>query len=162
MVPARRWASVSDPTGDAFYSANGSRTPAGDNLDLTGASLANGANKTLVAKINVKSLASLNVGTGARRPRRELADPLDGRHSGNDRQRRHLLRRHGQQRARGSGAPTFFAGDTTPIPVNNPAEHTKYFAYPQTHTLSASQASYDKSTRRDHAHRAPVRCRQPR
>ena len=48
--------SVTDPTGDAFYSANGSRTPAGDNLDLTGASLANGNNDTLVAKINVKDL----------------------------------------------------------------------------------------------------------
>ena len=53
--------SVTDPTGDAFYSANGSRTPAGDNLDLTGASLANGPNRTLVATINVKSLASLGV-----------------------------------------------------------------------------------------------------
>ena len=37
------------------------RTAAGDNLDLTGASLANGAGHTLIAKINVKSLASLTV-----------------------------------------------------------------------------------------------------
>jgi hypothetical protein len=54
-----------------------------------------------------------------------------------------------QERQRGtggSGTPTFFAGDTTGIPPNNPAEHTKYFAYPQTHLLSSSQASYDKNT----------------
>ena len=48
--------------------------------------------------------------------------------------------------AGGSGTPTFFAGDTAGIPPNNPAEHTKYLAYPQTHMLSPSQASYDKST----------------
>ena len=37
---------VTDPSGDAFYSANGSRTPAGNNLDLDGASLANGSGGT--------------------------------------------------------------------------------------------------------------------
>jgi len=34
--------------------------------------------------------------------------------------------------AAGSGSPTFFAGDTVGIPPANAAEHTKYFAYPQT------------------------------
>jgi hypothetical protein len=38
--------SVGDPSGDAYYSANGTRTPAGDNLDLIGASLANGPGRT--------------------------------------------------------------------------------------------------------------------
>jgi len=52
--------SVTDPTGDAFYSANGSLTPAGDNLDLTGASLSRDATG-LVATIGVKSLASMLV-----------------------------------------------------------------------------------------------------
>jgi hypothetical protein len=48
--------------------------------------------------------------------------------------------------AGGSGKPTFFAGDTAGIPPANAAEHTKYMAYPQTHILSASQASYDPSS----------------
>ncbi len=34
--------SVTDPAGDADYSSNGTRTAGGDNLDLAGASLANG------------------------------------------------------------------------------------------------------------------------
>jgi hypothetical protein len=137
--------SVSDPAGDAFYSANGSRTPAGENLDLTGASLANGADNTLVAKINVKSLASLNVGTGVGGPdaswliRWTVVSP--GTTGNGD-----IYYAGMDNNATGSGAPTFFAGDTAPIPVNNPGEHTKYFAYPQTHTLSASQASYDKGS----------------
>ena len=42
------------------------------------------------------------------------------------------------QGAGGAGSPTFFAGDTAPTPVNA-AEHTKYFTYPQTHVLRASQ-----------------------
>jgi hypothetical protein len=46
----------------------------------------------------------------------------------------------------GSGQPTFFDGDTTSLVPPNPAEHTKYITYPQTHRLSASQASYDAHT----------------
>src|SRR5205807_3987667 len=41
--------STDDPTGDADYSANGTRTAAPSNLDLTDASLANGPNNTLIA-----------------------------------------------------------------------------------------------------------------
>ena len=50
--------SVTDPTSDDFYSANGSLTPAGTNLDLTGASLSRDTSG-LVATIKVKSLSSL-------------------------------------------------------------------------------------------------------
>ena len=66
--PGDPMGSVTDPTGDAFYNANGSSTPAGDNLDLTGASLSNGPNNTLVAKIDVKSLSSLRGLSDRRRP----------------------------------------------------------------------------------------------
>ena len=48
--------------------------------------------------------------------------------------------------AGGAASPTFFAGDTAGIPANNPAEHTKYMTFPQTHLLSSSQASYDAKT----------------
>src|SRR5947209_5053285 len=48
--------SVSDPAGDADLSQNGTQTPASANLDLTGASLANGPGRTLVATIKVKDL----------------------------------------------------------------------------------------------------------
>lgn len=56
--PSQVMNSVKDPSGDAFYSANGSLTPAGDNLDLTGASLSRDASG-LVATMKVKSLSSL-------------------------------------------------------------------------------------------------------
>ena len=42
--------------------------------------------------------------------------------------------------------PTFFAGDTAGLPPANAAEHTKYLTFPQTHTLTAAQASYDADT----------------
>jgi hypothetical protein len=58
--PGAAMNSVTDPTGDAFFSANGSLTPAGDNLDLTGASLSHDASG-LVVTMRVKSLASLAV-----------------------------------------------------------------------------------------------------
>jgi hypothetical protein len=145
--PGQAMGSVSDPAGDANYSANGSRTPAGANLDLLGASLANGNNRTLVAKLNVKSLSSLTPASSVGGPDASwlirwtvIAPGATGNghiyYAGMD----------NNQGAGGSGSPTFFVGDTTGIPPNNPAEHTKYFAYPQTHVLSSSQASYDKST----------------
>ena len=52
--------SVTDPVGDDFYSANGTLTPAGSNLDLTGAGLSRDATG-LVATMKVKSLSSLLV-----------------------------------------------------------------------------------------------------
>ena len=62
--PSRVMGSVSDPAGDSDLSANGTRTPTGDNLDLLGASLANGPGNTIVATIHVKSLASLAASPG--------------------------------------------------------------------------------------------------
>jgi hypothetical protein len=51
---------ISDVTGDTNYSANGARTPAGDNLDLTGATVAEDATG-LVITMKLKSLESLAV-----------------------------------------------------------------------------------------------------
>jgi hypothetical protein len=142
--PGTPMGSVSDPTGDAFYSQNGSRTPGGDNLDLTGASLANGPNRTLIAKIDVKSLASLTPNSAAGGPDASWilrwTDVVPGT-TGNG----HIYYA-GMDNNGGSGAPSFFVGDTAGIPPSNPNEHTKYITYPQTTMLSASQASYDSKT----------------
>ena len=55
---------AADPSGDAIYSANSLRTPAGDNLDLTSSSIAEDA-KGLVITMKVKSLQSLAVAPAA-------------------------------------------------------------------------------------------------
>jgi hypothetical protein len=138
---------VSDPTGDADYSANGTRTPAPSNLDLTGASLANGSGNTLVATINVNSLGSLSVPTSVGGPdaswimRWTVVQPGS---TGNG----HIYFAGMDNNAGlgGSGSPTFFDGETAGIPPANGGEHTKYLTYPQTHLLSSSDASYDAST----------------
>jgi hypothetical protein len=145
--PGVPMSSVSDPTGDADYSANGSRTRAGDNLDLTGASLANGSGNTLIATIRVKSLKSLVASSAEGGPdaswllrwtqvRPGTTGNGDIYYAGMD----------NNAGAGGSSKPTFFAGETAGIPPANSAEHTKYLAYPQTHVLSSSQASYDAAT----------------
>lgn len=145
--PGVAMGSVTDPVGDADYSANGTRVTAGSNLDLTGASLANGANGTLVATIDVDSLMSLAVPASVGGPdaswiirwtvvRPGTTGNGDIYYAGMD----------NNAGAGGSGKPTFFDGDTTGIPPANAAEHTKYIAYPQTHILSSSEASYDPST----------------
>ncbi|MDQ6748431.1 MAG: hypothetical protein M3010_10060 [Candidatus Dormibacteraeota bacterium] len=145
--PGQAMGSVTDPSGDANYSANGTRSPGGPNLDLLGASLANGASRTLVAKINLKSLSSLAVAPTLGGPdaswliRWTVVNPGS---TGNG--HIYYAGMDNNQGAGGAGTPTFFAGDTTGIPANNPGEHTKYFAYPQTHLLSSSQASYDKNS----------------
>lgn len=140
--------SVSDPIGDADYSAGGTRTmDSTGNLDLTGASLANGPNHTLVARIDVKTLSTLTPASGLGGSdaswliRWTVVDPGT---TGNG----HIYYAGMDNNAGlgGSGTPSFFAGDTAGIPPANPEEHTKYFAYPQTHVLSSSQASYDKHT----------------
>ena len=139
--------SVTDPTGDAFFSQNGSRTPAGDNLDLTGASLANGPGKTLVAKIDVKSLASLSASPAVGGPDASWiirwTDVVPGT-TGNG--HIYYAGMDNNAGAGGSGTPTFFDGDTAGIPPSNPGEHTKYMTFPQTNTLTSSQASYDAKT----------------
>jgi hypothetical protein len=145
--PGLAMGSVADPTGDAFYSANGSRTPAGENLDLTGASLANGPGNTIIATVHVKSLASLTVPSSVGGPDASWlirwTQVRPGQTGNGDIYYAGMDNNAG---AGGSGKPSFFAGDTVGIPPANSAEHTKYLAYPQTHTLSASQASYDAKT----------------
>src|SRR5881227_3071937 len=54
------WSSVTDATGDDVYSANTMRTPAGANLDLTGAKISQDS-KGLVITMHAKSLADLTV-----------------------------------------------------------------------------------------------------
>ncbi len=137
---------VSDPVGDAFWSANGAYTPAGDNLDVIGSSLTDGpaGSNTLIGKINVKSLASLAVSPTVGGPdaswilRWTYVTPGQ---TGNG----HIYYA-GMDNAAG-GTPTFFVGDTQCIPLTgNPAEHCKYFTYPQTTTLTPTQGSYDAAT----------------
>jgi hypothetical protein len=140
--PGVPFGSVTDPTGDADYSANGTRTPdMTGNLDLTGASLANGPGNTLVATIKVKNLSTLTPDSGLggsdaswiiRWTQVRPGQPGNGDiyYAGMDNN--------------GGSTPTFFTGDTGAIPPpGNQAEHTKYITYPQTTPLSASQASYD-------------------
>jgi hypothetical protein len=151
--PGLAMGSVKDPTGDDFYSANGSLTPAGSNLDLTGASLANGKNKTLVAKIHVKSLSSLSVSPSVGGPdgswilRWTVVHP--GKNSGGYPINGHIyyVGMDNNAGAGGSGTPSFFVGDTGAVPPpGNPADHTKYITFPQSKTLSSKQASYDHKT----------------
>jgi len=136
--------SVTDPSGDADYSANGARTAdTTGNLDLTGASLANGPNRTLIAKIDVKTLSTLTPDSdlgGADASWILRWTEVDPGTTGNG----HIYY-VGMDNAGlgGSGTPTFFAGDTAGVPFDQPGEHTKYMTFPQTHTLSSSQAAYD-------------------
>jgi hypothetical protein len=145
--PGTPMGSVTDPTGDAVYSQNGSRTPAGDNLDLTGASLANGPNRTLVAKINVKSLADLTAPSSVGGPDASWiirwTDVKPGNTGNGD------IYYAGMDNNAGTGASgtsSFFVGDTAGIPPSNSGEHTKYITFPQSKMLSGSQASYDPKT----------------
>lgn len=140
-VPVDR---VTDPTADAYYSANGSRTAAGDNLDLTGASLTDGPNGTLVATINVKALANLGVAAAVGGPDASWiirwTDVVPGS-TGNG----HIY--YAGMDNNGAGSPTFFDGDTSCIPPpGNPADHCKFMTFPQTNALSSSQASYDPNS----------------
>jgi hypothetical protein len=151
--PGLAMGSVKDPTGDDFYSANGSLTPGGSNLDLTGASLSNGPSRTLVAKIDVKSLHSLSVSRSVGGPdaswiiRWTVVHP--GKNSGGYPVNGDIYYAGMDNNAGlgGAGSPSFFAGDTSAVPPpGNPADHTKYVTFPQTHTLSSKQASYNAKT----------------
>lgn len=136
--------SASDPTGDAFYSANGSRTAATPNLDLTGASLVDGPNSTLTATIKVHSLASLAASPQIGGPdaswliRWTMVTP--GKTGNGDIFYAGMDNNAGTG---GSGTPSFFVGNTAGIPPANPEEHTKYITFPQTDVLKSSQASYN-------------------
>ncbi len=139
--PGREMGSIADVTGDADYSANGTRTAAPAALDLTGASLANGADGTIVATIKASSLKSLAASPTIGGPDASWiirwTEVVPGT-TGNG----HIFYA-GMDNQGGSGAPAFFAGDTAGLPPANAAEHTKYMTFPQTHALGASAASYD-------------------
>ncbi len=137
---------VTDPTGDAFFSALGQHTAAGDNLDLTGASLTDGPGNTLLATINVKSLSTLAVSPTIGGPDASWiirwTDVTPGQ-TGNG----HIYYAGMDNNGTGNGTPTFFDGDTSCIPPpGNAADHCKYMTFPQTHGLSGSNASYNAAT----------------
>ncbi|MHB8719470.1 MAG: hypothetical protein ACYDAC_11355 [Candidatus Dormibacteria bacterium] len=138
--------SVTDPSGDAYFSAGGQRTPAGDNLDLLGASLTDGPNNTLVATINVKSLASLTVSPSVGGPDASWIirwTQVTPGQTGNG----HIYYAGMDNNGASSGVPSFFDGDTSCIPPpGNAADHCKYMTFPQTHGLAASNASYSATT----------------
>jgi hypothetical protein len=145
--PGRPMYSVKEPEGPVWYSANGTRTRASNNLDLTGASLVNGPHHTLVATIKVASLKSLSASASIGGPdaswllRWTLVRPHT---TGNG-----LIFFAGMDNnagAGGSGTPSFFVGKTAGIPPANPAEHTKYMTFPQTILLKKSQAGYSAKT----------------
>jgi hypothetical protein len=145
--PGRALNSVTDPSGDADYSANTTRTPASSNLDLLGASLVDDTKgNTFTVTIKVKSLASLTVSPTLGGPdaswilRWTLVTPG---HTGNG----HIYYAGMDNNGAGTRKPTFFAGDTSCVPgPGNPAEHCKYLTYPQTTALSGSKAGYDPAT----------------
>ncbi len=134
--------SAGDQTGDANYSANGTRVAAPANLDLTGASLANGTAGDLVATIHVRSLSSLAVPSSAGGSdaswmmRWTVVQPGT---TGNG--HIYYAGMDNNQGAGGAGQPTFFDGDTAGIPPASAAEHTKYLSYPQTHRISGSYSA---------------------
>ena len=143
--PGLAMGSVTDPSGDADYSANGARTTTGlEDLDLTGASLASGPGKTLTATIHVKSLASLSASPAVGGPDASWLlrwTQVTPGTAGNGQ-----IYYAGMDNAGGSGSPTFFAGSTAGVPAPNPGEHTKFVTFPQTDTLTGSQAAYDPKT----------------
>jgi hypothetical protein len=137
---------VTDPKGDADYSANTTRTPASPNLDLVGASVVDDKGETLTVTIKVKSLADLTVSPTLGGPDASWIvrwTRVTPGQTGNG----HIYYAGMDNNGAGTGTPTFFAGDTSCIPgPGNPADHCKYLTYPQTTVLSGAQANYDATT----------------
>ena len=151
--PGQAMGSVKDPTKDDFYSSGGKLTPGGPGLDLIGASLANGPKNTLAAKLHVKSLRSLSASASIGGPdaswiiRWTVLHP--GITSAGLQTNGHIYYAgmDNNAGAGGSGKPTFFVGDTGAVPPSgDPEQPTLYITFPQTHTLSSKQASYNKKT----------------
>lgn len=101
---------VTDPTGDTFYSANGTKTPAGDNLDVTGATVADDPAGGLIVSMKIKSLASLAVNPAAGGNTGEWITRFTTFNGGATPGNGHIL--YAGMESVGGGAPTFFAGDT--------------------------------------------------
>lgn len=111
--PGAPWDSVTDATGDDFYNANALRTPAGDNLDLTGTSI-RPDNKGLVITMRAKSLSSLQVSPTAGGTTGEWITRFttyNAHTQGNG----HIY--YAGMESVAGGAPRFFVGDTKAVPV---------------------------------------------
>lgn len=109
--PGLATGSITDPVNDDFYSANGSLTPAGGNLDLTGASLSRDSNG-LIATINVKDLSNLMVTPAAGGTTGEWImrfTTYDPGHDGNG----HIY--YAGMESVAGGSPRFFAGEPTRV-----------------------------------------------
>lgn len=135
--PARAWGGVRDRTGDAYYSANGSRVSAdrsgAPRLDVTAASLSQPKGKSyLVATLRTRRLktivGSANLG-GIDNSWIMRWNVLHQGQPGNG-----LIEYVGVDN-NGARSPTFFAGTTSCIPPANQGEHCKYLTYPQTTTI---------------------------
>lgn len=100
---------TTDPVADAAYSANGTRTPAGDNLDLVGAKISDDGT-TLTATMKVKDLSSLVVKPTAGGTTGEWITRFTTYNGGATPGNGHIYYL-GMESVAGS-APTFFAGDT--------------------------------------------------
>ena len=111
--PGSPWGIVSDPTGDADYSANTVRTPAGANLDLTGASIRTDG-KGLVVTMRAKSLANLMPSPTAGGTTGEWITRFTTYNPGTP-GNGHIY--YAGMESVGGGAPRFFVGDTAPTPV---------------------------------------------
>jgi hypothetical protein len=114
---------------DAFFSANGSTTPASANLVIQSASITKPNSSHYQITINVKDLTSLLVsptlgGTDAVwLVRWEVADPNGAGHTF-----------FAAMESDGGQTPTFFDGETASIDTT----HGKFLTYPPAHTITGS------------------------
>ncbi len=96
--------------GDTFYSANGNKTPAGDNLDLTGATIKDDGRGGVLVTMKVKSLASLQPSPTAGGLTAEWITRFTTYNAGKTPGNGHIL--YAGMESVVGGSPTFFAGDT--------------------------------------------------
>jgi len=114
---------------DAFYSANGTTTPASPNLILKSASVSMPDSGHLRFKLSVESLNTLSVsptlgGTdGVWLVRWEVPDPNGAGHT-----------YFAAMESDGGQAPSFFDGETSSINTT----HAKFLTYPPAHTIQGS------------------------
>jgi len=114
---------------DAFYSANGTTTPASPNLILKSASVTMPDSQHLRFKITVQNLSTLAVsptlgGTAAVwLVRWEVPDPNGAGHT-----------YFAAMESDGGQAPSFFDGETSSINTT----HGKFLTYPPAHTIQGS------------------------
>jgi hypothetical protein len=135
--PGSAMNSMTDPTGDAFFNGNGTSTPAGDNLDLKGMSIAQTGATTATVTINTKSLSSLVATPAVGGPdaawiaRWVVVTPGQ---VGNG----HIY--YAGMESDAGGTPRFFDGDVGCINTT----HCKYFTFAGDKTLT--DGSYDAAS----------------